>query len=126
MQLTSAAIGPFRSINAPQTLAIDPSVTVLVGMNEAGKTVLLKALHKAADALGEDVFDPIEDYPRRNLSSYLKKHSTDPDTVVVLNYELDDGEVQTINKKLGTNLKSEPPRESWRPVGLSQATTMET
>lgn len=106
MQLTSAAIGPFRSINAPQTLAIDPSVTVLVGMNEAGKTVLLKALHKAADALGEDVFDPIEDYPRRNLSSYLKKHSTDPDTVVVLNYELDDGEVQTINKKLGTNLKS--------------------
>lgn len=106
MQLTSAVIGPFRSINMPQTLAVDPSVTVLVGMNEAGKTVLLKALHKAGDALGEDVFDPIEDYPRRNLSSYLKKHSTDPDTAVVLHYELDDGEVQTINKKLGTSLKS--------------------
>lgn len=105
MQLVSAAIGPFRSINTSQTLAIDPSVTVLVGMNEAGKTVLLKALHKAVDALGEDSFNPIEDYPRRDLSSYLKRHSTAPDTAVVLHYELSDTEVQSINKKLGTSLK---------------------
>jgi predicted ATP-dependent endonuclease of OLD family len=104
MQLVSAAIGPFRSVNTTQTLAVDPDVTVLVGMNEAGKTVLLKALHKAVDALKEDEFDPIEDYPRRDLSSYLKRHSTDPETAVVLHYELTEAEVQAINKRLGINL----------------------
>jgi hypothetical protein len=106
MQLISASIGPFRSVNTTQTLAVDPSVTVLVGMNEAGKTVLLKALHKAVDALGDDTFNPIEDYPRRDLSSYLKKHENAPDTAVVLRYELSEKEVQTINSKLGTSLKA--------------------
>ncbi len=105
MQLTSAAIGPFRSINTKQALAIDPAITVLVGMNEAGKTVLLKALHKAADALGQDSFNPIEDYPRRDLSAYLKLHATDPAVAAVLNYELSETEVQTVNKKLGITLK---------------------
>ena len=39
MLLSKAKVGPFKSINDPQTVAIDPNVTVLVGMNEAGKTV---------------------------------------------------------------------------------------
>lgn len=105
MQLVSAQIGPFRSINTTQALVVDPAVTVLVGMNEAGKTVLLKALQKAGDALAQDSFNPVEDYPRRDLSAYLKQHPTDPASAVVLNYELAEVEVQTINKKLGTTLK---------------------
>src|SRR5690606_14427773 len=36
MLLTSVKVGPFRSINEQQTTEIDPQVTVLVGMNEAG------------------------------------------------------------------------------------------
>jgi hypothetical protein len=106
MQLTSADIGPFRSINTTQKLSIDPAVTVLVGMNEAGKTVLLKALHKAVDALSQDSFNPIEDYPRRDLSAYLKVHATEAAAAIVLNYELSEAEVQAINKKLGLSLKA--------------------
>ncbi|MCW0373823.1 AAA family ATPase [Xanthomonas sacchari] len=106
MQLTSAEIGPFRSISTTQTLSIDPAITVLVGMNEAGKTVLLKALHKAADALSQDSFNPIEDYPRKDLSSYLKIHATEPAAAIVLNYELSEAETQEINKKLGLSLKA--------------------
>lgn len=64
-------LGPFRSINTEQTVAIDPDVTVFVGMNEAGKTVFLKALHKSLDAMKSEEFDPIEDYPRKDLSAYL-------------------------------------------------------
>lgn len=106
MQLTSAEIGPFRSINTTQSLSVDPAVTVLVGMNEAGKTVLLKALHKAVDALAQDSFNPIEDYPRRDLSAYLKIHATEPAAAIVLNYELSEAEVQAINKKLGLSLNA--------------------
>lgn len=59
--LTKAAVGSYRSINTSQSVAIDPNVTVLVGMNEAGKTVFLKALHKSNDALGAESFNPTDD-----------------------------------------------------------------
>jgi predicted ATP-dependent endonuclease of OLD family len=105
MKLVTALIGPFRSINSQQLLKVDPQVTVLVGMNEAGKTVLLKALQKANDALAEESFSPIEDYPRKDLSAYLKTHSSAPAAAVVLKFELESAEVEAINKKLGTSLK---------------------
>lgn len=72
MLLVSAKVGPFKSINVPQSVAIDSAVTVLVGMNEAGKTVFLQALKKSRDALGLAGFDPVDDYPRKDLPPYLK------------------------------------------------------
>lgn len=104
MILVSADIGPFRSINTVQTIEIDPEVTVFVGMNEAGKTVVLKALQKCDDALGEDQFNVIEDYPRKDLTTYNKKHATIPATVATLTYRLDDSEVAAVNSKLHTAL----------------------
>ncbi len=72
MFLISAKVESFKSINTPQTVSIDNEVTVLVGMNEAGKTVFLKALEKSNDALGLAEFDPVSDYPRKDLSKYQK------------------------------------------------------
>ncbi len=76
MLLVSAKVGPFKSINEPQTVPIDKDVTVLVGMNESGKTVFLQALTKSRDALNLAAFDHVEDYPRKNLTPYLKVHTT--------------------------------------------------
>ncbi len=104
MILVSADIGPFRSMNTVQTIKIDPEVTVFVGMNEAGKTVVLKALQKCDDALGDDRFNVIEDYPRKDLTTYNKKHATTPVTVAKLTYRLDDSEVAEVNAKLHTAL----------------------
>lgn len=104
MILVSAFIGPFRSMNTVQTIKFDPEVTVFVGMNEAGKTVILKALQKCDDALGEDEFNVIEDYPRKDLTTYSKKHATTPATVAKLTYRLDDSEVAAVNAKLQTAL----------------------
>lgn len=104
MILVSADIGPFRSMNTIQTVKIDPEVTVFVGMNEAGKTVVLKALQKCGDALGEEKFNVIEDYPRKDLASYTKRHAATPATVAVLTYRLDDSEVAAANAKLHTSL----------------------
>lgn len=104
MILVSADVGPFRSINKVQQVKIDPTVTVLVGMNEAGKTVFLKALQKARDATGVEKFDPIEDYPRRELPRYLKFHETKPADVVRLKYALKPEELSAIDEEYHTKL----------------------
>ncbi|MFO0807583.1 MAG: AAA family ATPase [Gemmataceae bacterium] len=106
MLLASAKVGPFKSINQAQTVAIDDHVTVLVGMNEAGKTVFLQALDKSNDALGLAKFDPVEDYPRKDLPAYLKQHKTQPATVTELTYSLDKEEIDEINNDFATELKA--------------------
>jgi predicted ATP-dependent endonuclease of OLD family len=107
VQLISAEVGPFKSIDKPVKVSIDKEVTVLVGMNEAGKTVFLQALEKCADALSIAKFDPVDDYPRKDLPAYLKQHKTKPSNVTVLHYQLDSTELSALNKQFGTTLKSD-------------------
>ncbi|MFZ2643769.1 MAG: AAA family ATPase [Verrucomicrobiia bacterium] len=104
MLLDSVRVGPFKSINRPEKVVIDEEVTVFVGMNEAGKTVFLQALEKSNDALGSGSFDPVEDYPRKDLPPYLKKHKTEPEEVVVLTYKLTDSEREEVKEKTKINL----------------------
>lgn len=105
MKLVSAKVGPFRSINTAQNVVIDPEVTVFVGMNEAGKTVFLKALHKSLDALDAEKFDPVEDYPRKDYSAYMKRHATEPEAATTLTYQAEDDLIAKINSELHTNLQ---------------------
>lgn len=106
MKLIKVQIEKFRSINTTQTVDIDPEVTAFVGMNEAGKTVFLKALTKALDAVGEDEFKPVDDYPRKDYTAYMKRHAVEPELAAKLTYLLDDDEVKTLNELLNINLKS--------------------
>lgn len=104
MQLISAQVGPFRSINEQQDVEIDPQTTVLVGMNEAGKTVFLKALHKANDALDNEKFSLTDDYPRKDLAAYKRRHEESPDEAVTLVYKISDEELAEVNEMLGSSL----------------------
>ncbi len=76
-------------------------------MNEAGKTVALKALNKSRPAIGDERFDLVEDYPRKELSSYRKRHSQSPEVAVASTYELDEEEVEEINATYGTKLPAQ-------------------
>lgn len=105
MFLISAEVGPFKSIERPQKVLIDEAVTPLVGLNEAGKTVFLKALEKSNDALEIADFDPIEDYPRKDLPRYFKQHQTEPAQVSKLTYQLSDAEVAQLNDDLRTKVR---------------------
>ena len=105
MILLTAKVGPFKSINEPQTVQIDETVTVFVGMNEAGKTVFLQALEKSHDALSIAKFDPVEDYPRKDLPSYLKQHKKEASQVTQLTFLLSDEEVKELNDDHRTNVK---------------------
>src|SRR5437870_4937550 len=107
MLLISAEIGPFKSIEQPQKVLIDEALTVFVGMNEAGKTVFLKALEKSNDALGVAQFDPVDDYPRKDLPTYLKEHKTAPAQVTKLTYQLTVAEIAQLNDELRTKVQPE-------------------
>src|SRR5713226_70048 len=104
MFLISAEVGPFKSIDRPQKVLIDEAATVLVGLNEAGKTVFLKALEKSNDALEIAHFDPIEDYPRKDLPKYFKQHQSEPTQVSKLTYQLNDAEIAELNNDLHTKV----------------------
>lgn len=105
MILTAAKVGLFRSISTPQEVDIDSRVTVLVGMNEAGKTVFLKALSKANDAVENEKFNPTDDYPRKDYTSYMKRHDSEPDVAVALTYQLMSDEVDELNVQFGTQIR---------------------
>jgi predicted ATP-dependent endonuclease of OLD family len=106
MFLISAEIESFKSINTQQTVSIDNEITVLVGMNEAGKTVFLKALEKSNDAQNLAKFDPVNDYPRKGLSQYQKQHINNPAKVTTLTYRLTDNEISDLNAELHTKLEN--------------------
>jgi hypothetical protein len=105
MFLISAEVRSFKSIDQPQKVLIDEAATVLVGLNEAGKTVFLKALEKSNDALEIAHFDPIEDYPRKDLPKYFKQHQSEPTQVSQLTYQLSDAEIAQLNTELHTKVK---------------------
>ena len=107
MKLISAKVGPFKSINSPQDVEIDDKVTVLVGMNEAGKTVFLQALTKSADALGIAKFNPVDDYPRKDLAAYLKRHKDQAEEAVILTYSLSGAEITAVNSQFKVNLPTD-------------------
>lgn len=64
MRLVKARIQNFRSIKDTGIFEIENLKTILVGPNEAGKTVILKALQQINRPEGVDGFDVIRDYPR--------------------------------------------------------------
>lgn len=97
MLLTKARVRNFKSINNSGEVTIDPSVTVLVGQNESGKTAFLQALTKARSAVDGIAYDVTEDYPRKNVNEYRKRHEKKPDTVALLTYELEPQDIVRIN-----------------------------
>lgn len=105
MKLVTAKVGPFRSINEPQEVSIDPEVTVIVGMNEAGKTVFLKALHKSNDALGKETFNVTDDYPRKDLNTYKRRHEETPDKAVILTYAPTEAQINKVNSSIGSDIQ---------------------
>jgi len=104
MKLTKATITKFKSIEDSGEVKITPTVTVLVGQNESGKTAFLQALHKANSTDPDVKFDVVTDYPRRSLIGYQKTHPTNPAVAVARTYELGQAEIDTINAAYGCTL----------------------
>lgn len=99
--LKKATIYKYKCIENEQTFEIEPDITVLVGMNESGKTSLLEALAKVNYFDTEDAdyrFDMTHDYPRKQKKAAEK--SGQPIEAVKLYYEMDTSLKEQIEKDI--------------------------
>ncbi|UAY55699.1 AAA family ATPase [Arachidicoccus terrestris] len=93
MRLVKARVQNYRSIIDSGEFEIEFLKTIMVGPNEAGKTVLLKALqqlNKPADVQG---FEVLRDYPRSQFND-IDRGKVDPKNVTVVTgyFELDEND----------------------------------
>lgn len=72
MRLASFRIQNYKIIDDTGAIPVDPDVTALVGVNESGKTAVLRSLWKSQNAAGE-AFDKQLDYPRARYARDRKK-----------------------------------------------------
>ena len=103
MKLIKASVGNFKSIDDSDEFTLD-QVTCLVGKNEAGKTAVLEALYKLNPVENSTGDFSLEEYPRKQLTTYRKRMKEEPATVVRTKWELEDYEVQWLEEQFGEGL----------------------
>jgi hypothetical protein len=101
MQLRKVRVTNFKIVDDSNEFSVD-RVTCLIGKNESGKTALLDALYRL-NPYGADSaqYDKVQDYPRRYLLEYDERHQGHEACVVATTWELDDADVNAIEKVLG-------------------------
>ena len=104
MRLQKARVQNYRSIRDSGWFDVESEKTILVGPNEAGKTVLLKALQQINPPDGVEKFDPLRDFPRSELSNLQLDESGSgtikPNgmTVVEAHFLLEDQELKAVTQ----------------------------
>lgn len=101
IKLTNIEILKYKSFTTPQSIQIEDDITVLVGMNESGKTSILECLAKT------NYFEPDEkfkfnqtlDYPRKELKS-INKSDENPNAIIC-RYKLPKQLIDFIEQLLG-------------------------
>jgi predicted ATP-dependent endonuclease of OLD family len=97
MRLKKARVQNYRSIIDSGEFDIEELKTILVGPNEAGKTVLLKALQQLNKPAEVPGFEALRDYPRSLLNDIdTGKVSAEDVTVVTGYFELDQADKELI------------------------------
>ncbi|MFT6030861.1 MAG: energy-coupling factor transporter ATP-binding protein EcfA2 [Oleiphilaceae bacterium] len=101
MRLYKARVKNYRSVIDSGEFEVEKLKTIFVGPNEAGKTVILRALqqlNKPDDIAG---FDALRDYPRSEYNDITSGKVEVNDVVVVEGiFTLDDGDIALIDQKL--------------------------
>lgn len=104
MKLKKVTINKYKSIQKPQEVEIDPSITTLVGMNESGKTSFLTAIAKTnyfiKDADFE--FDQTQDFPRKELIDF--ENSEEDCKIITCDYEISEELLNLIENELGKDV----------------------
>ena len=97
MKLIKARVQNYRSIKDTGEFEIEELKTIIVGPNEAGKTVLLKALQQLSRPEGVKGFDIIRDYPR-SLYNDITTKKVDPTEVEIVRgyFKLDEDDKKLI------------------------------
>ena len=104
IKLTNVTIHRFKGYESEQSIEVDQNVTIIVGMNESGKTAALEALAKTNYFQKDDnfKFDVIHDYPRRLKKQYDKIGDDEP--AVTSQYSISKELQDEINKVIGNKV----------------------
>jgi len=101
MKLTKVEVHKYKSFSEKQEFEVDKNITILVGMNESGKTSALEVIAKT-NYFQEDSafkFSLSHDYPRREKKKVGKTGET-PEAITCF-YEFDDKLLGEIEADLG-------------------------
>lgn len=96
MRLIKARVQNYRSIIDTGEFEIEDLKTILVGPNEAGKTVVLKALQQLNRPAEVPGFDVLRDYPRSRYNEITSKRVDPKDISVVTGWFKLDKEDQAL------------------------------
>lgn len=104
MKLKEVIIHKYKSFETDQSFKVEDDITILVGMNESGKTAILESIAKT-NYFQEDKdfkFNITQDYPRKEKKK-IEKERIIPKAITCI-YELEDADVEQIEKELGQNI----------------------
>lgn len=101
IKLKSVTIHKYKSINSDQSFEVEDDITVLVGMNESGKTSALEALAKSNYFQNDASFkySTTHDYPRREKKK-MDKSGVIPEAISST-YILSDELLEEIREDIG-------------------------
>lgn len=83
MRLAQARVENYRSVRDTGWFSVEDVKTILVGPNEAGKTVLLRALQQINPPEGVEPFIPLRDYPRKLYNADIQSGRLSPTDIPV-------------------------------------------
>lgn len=104
MKLKKVEIHKYKSFEKSQELEIEDDVTILVGMNESGKTSALEAIAKTNYFQQDESFkfNTTHDYPRKEKKE-MDKSGVMPKAVTCI-YEIDKSLISKIESELGKDI----------------------
>jgi len=101
MLLTNVMIHKYKSFVSDQSIDVNEDVTILVGMNESGKTAALESIAKTNYFQADEdfQFNLTHDYPRKEKKK-IDKSGKDP-SAVTCTYKLSTDEIQNLSEEFG-------------------------
>lgn len=106
MKLVSARVTEYQSVIDSNPIEIG-DITCLVGKNEAGKTAILRALHRLNPLVGSGDYSVTDDYPRADVNDYeleVQKGKRQHATVATATFELSAEDMETACVLFGPDL----------------------
>lgn len=106
MRLKKVVIHKYKSFESAQEFDLDEDITILVGMNESGKTSALEALAKSNYFQDDSAFkfNSTHDYPRKEKKK-MDKSGVDP-PAITCTYMIDEDLLSDIEADLGEGVLS--------------------
>lgn len=106
MRLKNVTVHKYKSFETDQHFDVQDDVTILVGMNESGKTSILESIAKT-NYFQDDKkfkFNTTHDYPRRNKKK-MDKSGIIPKAITCV-YTIDEQQKELIESKVGKSVFS--------------------